>query len=119
MMNHHLYKYDVVGNSMTRSRKMSGKLTTKQIQGEVTELKNELSQFANALVQEVMKHNTLIYSLLEDLNKMEKITCENCSEEVARPILKGLENNDDCPSCGKSLFIKKQASLDDFTGEEE
>ena len=32
---------------MTRSRKMSGKLTTKQIQGEVTELKNELSQFAN------------------------------------------------------------------------
>lgn len=102
---------------MTRSRKMSGKLTTKQIHGEVTELKNELSQFANALVQEVMKHNTLIYAMLEDAGKMEKIVCENCGEEVARPVLKGLDNNDDCPSCGESLFIKKQVKLD--LGEEE
>ena len=110
---------------MTRSRKMSGKLTTKQIQGEVTELKNELSQFANALVQEVMKHNTLIYALLNDMGKMEKIICENCGEEVARPVLKDLENNDDCPSCGKSLFVTKQADLEDLSyiadlnGEEE
>lgn len=100
---------------MTRSRKMSGKLTTKQLQGELTELKNELSQFANALVQEVMKHNTLIYAMLEDMGKMEKVVCENCNEEVARPILKGLDNNDDCPSCGKSLFVSKQADLEDLS----
>jgi rRNA maturation endonuclease Nob1 len=48
---------------------------------------------------------------------MEKIICENCGEEVARPVLKGLENNDECPSCGESLFVKTQVKLD--LGEEE
>tara|TARA_R100000234_G_scaffold33008_1_gene19408 strand:- start:50 stop:364 length:315 start_codon:yes stop_codon:yes gene_type:complete len=94
---------------------MSGKPTVKQMQGEVASLKNELSQFANALVQEVMKHNTLIYAMLSDMGKMEKIICENCGEEVARPVLKDIENTDDCPSCGKSLFITKQADLEDLS----
>tara|TARA_R110002020_G_scaffold29528_10_gene93108 strand:+ start:8291 stop:8620 length:330 start_codon:yes stop_codon:yes gene_type:complete len=99
---------------MTRSRRLSGKPTVKQLQGEVEELKREFSSFANAIVQEVIKHNTLIYSTLEDLNKMEKIVCENCKEEVARPVLKGIENNDECPSCKRSLFVKTQVSLDDM-----
>ena len=102
---------------MTRSRKMSGKLTTKQLQQELSEFRNEMSQFANVMVAEVMKHNTLIYAILEDAGKMEKITCENCGEEVARPVLKGLENNDECPACAESLFVKTQVKLD--LGEEE
>ena len=93
---------------------MSGKLTTKQLHGVIQENQTEFRSFAKALVEEVMKHNTLIYSLLGDLGKMENITCENCKEEVARPILKDLENNDECPVCKRSLFIKTQVSLDDL-----
>ena len=103
---------------MTRSRKMSGKLTTKQLQAELDTTTNEFRSFANAMVQEVMKHNVLIYALLEDMGKMEKITCVNCKDEVARPTLSGLEQNDDCPSCGKNLFGTEQTSLDNILEEE-
>ncbi len=103
---------------MTRSRKMSGKLTTKQLQAELDTTTNEFRSFANAMVQEVMKHNVLIYALLEDMGKMEKITCVNCKDEVARPTLSGLEQNDDCPSCGKNLFGTEQTSLDKILEEE-
>ena len=65
-----------------------------------------------------MKHNVLIYALLEDMGKMEKITCVNCKDEVARPTLSGLEQNDDCPSCGKNLFGTEQTSLDKILEEE-
>ncbi len=103
---------------MTRSRKMSGKLTTKQLQAELDTTTNEFRSFANAMVQEVMKHNVLIYALLEDMGKMEKITCVNCKDEVARPTLSELEQNDDCPSCGKNLFGTEQTSLDNILEEE-
>ena len=109
-----VYKRGKGSESMTRSRKMSGKLTTKQLHGVIQENQVEFRSFAKALVEEVMKHNTLIYALLDDMNKMEKIICENCKEEVARPILKGIANNDECPSCKRSLFIKTQVSLDDL-----
>tara|TARA_R100001510_G_C7656750_1_gene217136 strand:+ start:1642 stop:1935 length:294 start_codon:yes stop_codon:yes gene_type:complete len=97
---------------------MSGKLTTKQLQAELDTTTNEFRSFANAMVQEVMKHNVLIYALLEDMGKMEKITCVNCKDEVARPTLSELEQNDDCPSCGKNLFGTEQTSLDNILEEE-
>ena len=103
---------------MTRSRKMSGKLTTKQLQAELNTTTNEFRSFANAMIPEVMKHNALIYAMLEEMGKMEKITCANCKEEVARPTLSGLEQNDDCPACGKNLVDKVQTSLDDILEEE-
>jgi uncharacterized paraquat-inducible protein A len=61
-----------------------------------------------------MKHNRLLYGLLADLGKLQNIICENCKEEVSRPILKDIENTDECPSCNRSLFEKKQISLDDM-----
>ena len=101
---------------MTRSRKMSGKLTTKQLQERVDKIEQEFHGFGNAAATELMKHGKLIYGLLADLGKLETIKCENCGEEISRPILKDIENTDECPSCGKSLFA---VTLDDFTGEEE
>ena len=103
---------------MTRSRKMSGKLTTKQLQAELNTTTNEFRSFANAMIPEVMKHSALIYAVLEEMGKMEKITCANCKEEVARPTLSELEQNDDCPACGKNLFGTEQTSLDDILEEE-
>ena len=101
---------------MTRSRKMSGKLTTKQLQQRLDTMEQEFHGFGNAAAQELMKHGRLIYGLLADLGKLETIECANCNEQISRPVLKDIENTDECPSCGKSLFI---TTLDDFGGEEE
>ena len=111
-----LYSRESIGDSMTRSRKMSGKMTTKQLQQRLDTIETEFHGFGNAAATELMKHNQLIYGLLSDLGKLETIKCENCGEEISRPILKGIENTDECPSCGKSLFA---VTLDDFGGEEE
>ncbi len=99
---------------MTRSRRMSGKQTTKQLQGRIDTIEKEFHGFGNAAATELMKHGKLIYALLDDLGKLETLTCENCKEEISRPVLKDIENTDECPSCGRSLFIKTQVSLDDL-----
>ena len=99
---------------MTRSRKMSGKKTTKQLQQEIDTLTKEFHGFGNAAASELMKHGKIIYALLEDLGKLENLICENCKETISRPIIKGIENTDECPSCKRSLFKKTQISLDDM-----
>ncbi len=96
---------------MTRSRKMSGKMTTKQLQERVDTIESEFHGFGKAAATELMKHGKLLYGLLSDLGKLEVLSCDNCKEDISRPILKDIENTDDCPSCGKSLFA---STLDDF-----
>lgn len=102
------------GDNMTRSRRASGKPTVKQMQEQVNTIEKEFHGFGNAVAGELMKHNRLLYGLLADLGKLENIICENCKEEVSRPILKDIENTDECPSCNRNLFEKKQISLDDM-----
>jgi|TARA_R110002012_G_scaffold125464_2_gene276989 formylmethanofuran dehydrogenase subunit E len=99
---------------MSRSRRSTGKLTVKQLQGEINEVKREFSSFANAAATDIMKLNHIIYGLLDEAGKISRIECVNCKEEAIRPNIEGLENSDICPNCGRNLFNKEQTTLDDM-----
>ena len=63
---------------------------------------------------DVMKLQMMFYNLLDDMDKMDRIICPSCNEEVIRPILPNIPLEDVCPSCGGDLFDKNQMSIDDW-----
>jgi hypothetical protein len=63
---------------------------------------------------DVMKLQMMLYNLLNDMGKMDKLICPSCKEEVIRPILPNIPLEDVCPSCGGDLFDKDQMTIDDW-----
>lgn len=118
---------------MSRSRKMTGKRTVKQVDARVSELSTkqdavinkldalgmEFAGFAQAAANDILKLNHLIYAMLDKEGLITKITCVNCKQEVIRPELDGVEQSDNCPHCGQNLHKTTQATLDEVTSEEE
>ena len=107
---------------MTRSRKLSGKLTTKQIQGEVDEIKGVLNQLIGAVGQDMARLNGLIYALLSEMELLEETNCPHCGQFLYEPQLKMLDKQEICPSCGKEI-VEGQTKITDVeawdNGEEE
>ena len=107
---------------MTRSRKLSGKLTTKQIQGEVDEIKGVLNQLIGAVGQDMARLNGLIYALLSEMELLEETNCPHCGQVLYEPQLKMLDKQEICPSCGKEI-VEGQTKITDVeawdNGEEE
>lgn len=113
---------------MSRSRKMSGKRTVKQVDARVTEVTTKLDTlgmefagFAQAAANDILKLNHLIYAMLDKEGLITKLTCANCKKEVIRPELEGVEQSEDCPHCGQNLHNSTQVSLSevDLLEEEE
>ena len=118
---------------MTRSRKLSGKKTVKQVDARVNDLSKQLEAvvnkldalgmefagFAQAAANDILKLNHLIYALLDRDGLITKIECANCGKEVIRPELEGVEHSEDCPHCGQNLHKTTQATLDEVIDEEE
>jgi ribosomal protein S27AE len=63
---------------------------------------------------DIMKLQMMVYNLLDDMGKMDRVICPSCNEEVIRPILPNIPLEDVCPSCGEGLFDKNQMSIDDW-----
>ena len=99
---------------MSRSRRMTGKPTVKQIDTRVSTIEKEFHGFANAAATDLMKVNRLLYAVMEDMGKLEKLNCASCGEEILRPNLDGLEQTEDCPACGRNIYGSDQTTLDDL-----
>jgi len=97
---------------MTRSRKMSGKKTVKQLSAELDELKGEFARFANAAATDIMKLNHLVYAMLDEQGKITKITCTNCGQEAVQADIEGVEQSEQCPHCGQNLHEATQTTLE-------
>ena len=118
---------------MSRSRRMSGKKTVKQVDARVSELSTqqdavinkldalgmEFAGFAQAAANDILKLNHLIYAMLDKEGLITKIECANCGKEVVRPELEGVDHSEDCPHCGENLHKSTQATLDEVISEEE
>jgi len=81
----------------------------------------DMQTFANETVNviqhmgnDVVRLQMLVDNLLEDLGKLNKISCPSCEEEILRPEVKGIPLQDICPSCQSSLLDGEQTSFEDW-----
>lgn len=109
---------------MTRSRKLSGKLTTKQLQGQVEELQGIVSEMINAMSGDLTRINMVLFGILKQNNWLVEYDC-SCGQHLVLPKLDSLPMETHCPSCNKEIEIDdKQTKLSeveawDSGGEEE
>tara|TARA_R100001082_G_C4253534_1_gene112463 strand:+ start:174 stop:461 length:288 start_codon:yes stop_codon:yes gene_type:complete len=63
---------------------------------------------------DIVKLQTMVYNLLDDMGKMDRVPCHSCGEEIIRPLLPNIPLEDMCPMCGSDLFEKSQTSVEDW-----
>ena len=74
----------------------------------------ETVRIIQVMGNDVVKLQMMLYNLLSDMGKIERLVCPSCNEEVLRPLLPNIPLEEVCPSCGESLFDKSQMSIDDW-----
>ena len=86
--------------------------------GELAEYMNKfMRQTVEALTivdNQLNKLNIVLDALLKDMGKSEDVNCQNCGENITRPVIYGLPKNDQCPACGENLISDKLATVKDW-----
>lgn len=87
----------------------------------ISELAEYMNKFMRQTVEaltlvdnQLSKLNIILFALLKDMGKSEELNCNNCGENITRPVIYGLSKNDDCPACGKNLIVDKLATVEDW-----
>jgi uncharacterized paraquat-inducible protein A len=74
----------------------------------------ETTKVIQMIALEQMKIQTLLYSLMEATGHLQKIPCPSCEEQVLRPDLPNVQQNDNCPACDSPLFEGTQTTFEDW-----
>ena len=86
--------------------------------GELAEYMNKfMRQTVEALTivdNQLNKLNIVLDALLKDMGKSEDVNCQNCGENITRPVIYGLPKNDLCPACGENLIADRVATVEDW-----
>lgn len=99
---------------------MSKKISEEQLDKVMKAFAGEVSQSLMQIGGDLMKVQNLLYLHLQEEDKLEKIACAFCKNELLRPNIKGIEKSDICPACGKNIFENKQTTFEDWdSGKEE
>ena len=108
---------------MTRSRRSTGKATTKELQKDIGEMQTVINQLINAMTNDMSRLNGIVYAMLQEDGRFKESKCPSCSQVLFEPQLKLLPPSTSCPACGASLDDSEQMSIDDWdngvVGEEE
>lgn len=91
---------------MSRSRKLSGKLTTKQIDRKVDNL-------IDAVSADLGRINGLLYGLLTEFDLLKESNCGSCGQVLFQPLLKALPQDTTCPKCGENIQ-PSQMTIDEW-----
>ena len=78
---------------MTRSRKASGKLTTKQLGQQVNEIQQVLNQLINAMSNDMARINGIMYALLQEDGRLEESKCPACEQVLFEPNISSTSSN--------------------------
>ena len=108
---------------MTKGFRQAKKPTHAQradsIEAQVEQLAITQQGLIRAVGSDIERLNVLVFSLLDELGKAEKIECVNCHNEIYRPILEKLPMEDTCPVCGNPTGELVQEKLNVGLEEEE
>ena len=78
---------------------------------------NEVANVITIMGTDVMKIQTILYNLLDELDMVEKPICVSCKEQLYIPIVKGVDKSDICPSCGENIYGNEQATFETWDDE--
>tara|TARA_Y100000356_G_C11241476_1_gene281212 strand:+ start:842 stop:1144 length:303 start_codon:yes stop_codon:yes gene_type:complete len=92
---------------MGRSRRLSGKLTTKQIDSKVDNL-------IDAVSADLARINGLLYGLLKEFDLLEETACGACGQVLFQPLLKAIPKDTTCPKCGSNVAPEGQMTIDQW-----
>ena len=84
-------------------RRMAKKMTNKQIAEEIARLSATQQGLIRAVSQDIDRLNVITFALLKELGKAEQTECDGCKQMIFRPMLKEIELENVCPSCGGDL----------------
>ena len=80
----------------------------------------EVAGVISIMGADIMKIQTIMYNLLDEMGKVEKPTCVSCKETLLIPIVQNVDKSDNCPSCGENIYGKEQTTFESWdNGEEE
>ncbi|MAR83304.1 MAG: hypothetical protein CMF55_00715 [Legionellales bacterium] len=77
----------------------------------------EVSQVITIMGADVMKMQSMMYNLLDELGKVEKPVCVACKEVLIIPVIKGIEKSDICPACGENIYGSGQTTFESWDDE--
>jgi len=98
---------------MTRSRKLSGKPTTKELGRQVNEMQNVINQLINAMSNDMARVNGIMYAMLQEDGRLKESNCPKCGQVLFEPQLKALPKALVCPACGHDMH-EEQTTIEDF-----
>jgi len=93
----------------------------RQMYAEMLDFRQQNMNAIGNLMSQINRLNTILFSLLQDLDLVDELNCPECDDEgsILRPKLKNLPpHKNTCPECGFD-FDEGQSSIEDFGNEEE
>jgi len=75
---------------------------------------SEVALAINMIGNDLIKTQTILYNLLDEMGKMEKPTCNTCGKDLMIPILNNIERNETCPLCGDNIYGSEQPSFENW-----
>lgn len=92
---------------------MSKKATQEDFENFVKEVAHVIS----IMGADVMKMQTIMYNLLDEMDKVEKPICVSCKETLLIPIVQNVEKSDICPNCGENIYGSEQTTFESWDNE--
>ena len=74
----------------------------------------EVAHVISVIGADVMKMQTIVYNLLDEMGKVEKPTCVSCKEKLLIPVVQNIDRSDDCPNCGENIYGNEQTTFESW-----
>ena len=103
---------------MRQQKKMSHAQRADSIEAQVEQIAMTQQGLIRAVGSDIERLNVIVFSLLDELGKAEKVECVNCGHDIYRPILEKLPVEDICPVCNNPTDTLVQTKLDVVDEEE-
>tara|TARA_R110000824_G_scaffold32561_3_gene105047 strand:+ start:5580 stop:5945 length:366 start_codon:yes stop_codon:yes gene_type:complete len=85
--------------------RMPKKMTNKEMTAEISRLAATQQGLIRAVSQDIERLNVIMFAMLQEQGLAEQTECGSCKQVIFRPMLKELELERVCPSCGGELDI--------------
>jgi len=86
---------------------MPKKMTNKEMVAEISRLSATQQGLIRAVSQDIERLNVIMFATLQEMGLAEQTECGSCKQVIFRPMLKELELERVCPSCGGGLDVSE------------